>query len=76
MGNRAMWCYFVRNGCTVATRELRGATVQEAIERARLLFEQRRDLYDTFEVWSRGRMAYQHLPSESKIAVWPNIRLG
>ena len=57
---RVMWCLFIKQDHIVASREVLGRSDQEAIERSKLLFEEKRALCDTFEVWEGRRMVYQH----------------
>jgi hypothetical protein len=69
-----MWCFFMKHGHIAASIALPGLSVQEAIERSKLLFEGRRHAhaYDSFEVWEPRRMVYQQVPSIPKAKAKPD----
>jgi hypothetical protein len=66
-----MWCFSIKDDHIAAVRDLNGLSDQEAIEKAKLLFEKRPEGYDTFEVWDGKRMVYQQAQlnptSETKV---------
>ena len=67
-----MWCFSVKDGQIASVKDLNCLSDQEAIWKAKLFFEA--GTYDTFEVWDRKRMVYQHTSpnrSETTVAVWP-----
>lgn len=61
-----MRCYLIVDGHIEAVQEFVGLSDQEAIEQSKLLFEQQRELYETFEVWERARVVYRHTPASRK----------
>ncbi len=62
-----MRCYLIRRGRIVATKELAGLSDQQAIERARTLFDACRHQLDSFEVWDCSRMVHQSMGQGSSI---------
>ena len=55
-----MRCCFVKDARIVAVEELiPGLSVDEAIESARIIFDNRASPYDGIEVWSLTRMLYK-----------------
>jgi len=62
-----MRCYFMRNGhITVAAVELLDAVSdEEAIEKAKSLFAERRYQFEGFEVWDGARKVVAHSPSRA-----------
>ena len=57
-----MRCYFMRDGHIAAVEVLDPppSSDKEAVERSKELFRQRADKFETFEVWDRARVVYQH----------------
>ena len=58
-----MRCFFIIDGHIQAVEELTGLSDQEAIARSKALFAERRELYDTFEIWEGTRIVYRDLPT-------------
>ena len=50
-----MRCYFMRNGHIAGVEALYVKSDEEALEKAKALFEERKALFDGFEVWDRTR---------------------
>jgi hypothetical protein len=61
---RRMRCYFMKDGhiADVEPEALEGLSDQQAVERARQLFEARRDKFDGFEVREGARVIIQEPP--------------
>jgi hypothetical protein len=60
-----MRCYFMRRGHIADVELLEGGpSDQEAIERARKLFEARKDQFEGFEVWEGARKIIQEPPPD------------
>jgi hypothetical protein len=57
-----MRCYFLRGGHIVAAEELAGVSDKEAIVEAHVLFSERENSVETFEVWDRTRAIIRHPP--------------
>jgi|HubBroStandDraft_6_1064221.scaffolds.fasta_scaffold1905792_1 hypothetical protein len=57
-----MRCYFMRAGHIAGVEAIPGLPDDEAIRRARELFEERRqsNAYDGFEVWDLARVIFQY----------------
>jgi hypothetical protein len=57
-----MRCYFMRAGHIAGVEAIPGLPDDEAIRRARELFEERRQsyAYDGFEVWDLARVVFQY----------------
>jgi hypothetical protein len=51
-----MRCYFMRAGHIVGVELLDGLSDAEACERAHVLFSERKDRVEGFEVWERDRV--------------------
>jgi hypothetical protein len=62
-------CYFMKAGHIVGVEELPGLSDQEAVEKAHLLFAQRKDPLDGFEVWERARVVLQYPPPEPETEI-------
>jgi hypothetical protein len=60
-----MRCYFMRDGQIVDVEPIVALSDEEAINKARKLFDSRDDPLDGFDVWHRGRMVFRHLISEA-----------
>jgi hypothetical protein len=54
----------MRRGRIQAVEEMPGLSDDEAVAKCRLLFTQRQNQFDGFEVWDRSRMVRQHPPHE------------
>jgi len=50
-----MRCYFVRSGHIAAVEHLDVASDEEAVEKAKLLFAERKGQFEGFEVWDGAR---------------------
>ena len=61
-GKLNMRCYFLRGGHIVAAEELTSVSDKEAIVEARVLFSERENPVETFEVWDRTRAIIRHPP--------------
>ena len=57
-----MRCYFLRGGHIVAAEELTSVSDKEAIVEARVLFSERENPVETFEVWDQTRVIIGHPP--------------
>ena len=68
-----MRCYFMRAGHIEAIEELPGLADEQAIEKARALFSERKHLFEGFEVWDRTRLLMRHREpvAPNNVAVWP-----
>jgi hypothetical protein len=55
-----MRCFFIRGGHVVAAEELAGMTDEEAIAKAHVLFSERKNHFEGFEVWDKARMLWGH----------------
>jgi hypothetical protein len=62
-----MRCYFMRGSHIAGVEELPGLSDEEAVTKARALFEERRVklAYDGFEVLERARVLVQYPPALS-----------
>jgi hypothetical protein len=60
-----MRCFFMRSGHIGGVEELPGLSDEEAVEKSRSLFAERKDKFqfDGFEVWERARVVFQHPPT-------------
>ena len=58
----SMRCYFLRGGHIEAVEELTGLSDDEAVAKAHILFSERSDLFDGFEVWDRRRVIIRRPP--------------
>jgi hypothetical protein len=65
-----MRCFFIRGGDVVAAEELTGLSDEEAIAKAHVLFSERKNLFEGFEVWDLARklIAHPHLTSPENSA--------
>jgi hypothetical protein len=65
---RVMRCFFMRGGHIQAVEELPGLSDEEAVEKARQMFDERKAArnYDGFEVWFLDRMVIQCPPVQAK----------
>ena len=59
-----MRCYFVRDGHIAAVELLDVKSDEEAVEKCRGLFEERKSKYEGFEVWDRARKIADGPPRE------------
>jgi hypothetical protein len=50
-----MRCYFMRNGHIAAVEPLDFVSDDEAIEKAKSLFAERKDRFERFEIWDHAR---------------------
>ena len=57
-----MRCYFLRGGHIVAAEELAGVSDKEVIEKAQVLFSERENPVEAFEVWDQTRVIIRHPP--------------
>jgi hypothetical protein len=55
-----MRCFFTRGGHVVAAEELTELSDEEAVAKAHMLFSERMNLFEGFEVWDRARMLIGH----------------
>ena len=55
-----MRCFFIRGGRVVGAEELAGLSDEEAIAEAHVLFSERKNLFEGFEVWDKARMLIGH----------------
>jgi hypothetical protein len=55
-----MRCFFLRNGHVAAVEMLSGLSDKAAIAKAHLLFSERGQHFDAFEVWERARVVLRH----------------
>jgi hypothetical protein len=59
-----MRCFFMRGGHIAAVELLEVNSDQEAVEKCKALFEERKPKYDGFEVWDRARKIAEGPPRE------------
>jgi hypothetical protein len=59
-----MRCYFMRGGNVAAVELLDVESDEEAIERSKALFEERKSKFDGFEVWDLARKIAEGPPRE------------
>ena len=59
-----MRCYFMRGGHIAAVELLDVTSDEEAVEKCRALFEERKSTFEGFEVWDRTRKIAVHPPLE------------
>jgi len=55
-----MRCFFLRNGHVAAVEMLSGLSDEAAIAKAHVLFSERSEHWDGFEVWERTRVGFRH----------------
>jgi hypothetical protein len=55
-----MRCFFLRNGHVAAVEMLSGLSDEAAIAKAHVLFSERSEHWDGFEVWERTRVVFRH----------------
>ena len=63
----SMRCYFLQGGHIQAVQELPGLTDDEAVEKARILFSERSQLFEGFEVWDRTRFIIRYSRADQRI---------
>jgi len=65
-----MRCFFIRGGYVVAAEELTEVSDEEAVAKAHVLFAERKDLFEGFEVWDLARklIAHPHLAAAENSA--------
>ncbi len=63
-----MRCYFLKDGHIVAVEELTGLSDQQAVAKAHILYSQRTDGIESFEVWDRARVIVRHPDPAAKAA--------
>ncbi len=61
-----MRCYFLKDGHIKSVQELPDLTEAEAIEQARLLFSERSQLFEGFELWDRDRFIIRYSAASQK----------
>jgi hypothetical protein len=59
-----MRCYFMRGGHIAAVELLDVKSDEEAIERSKVLFEERKFKFEGFEIWDRARKIAEGPPRE------------
>ena len=59
-----MRCYFMRDGHIAAVELLDVKSDEEAVEKCRALFEERKSKFEGFEVWDRTRKIAHGPPRE------------
>ena len=59
-----MRCYFMRDGHIASVELLDVKSDEEAVEKCRALFEERKAKFDGFEVWDRTRKIAHGPPQE------------
>ena len=57
-----MQCYFMRDGHIEAVEELPGVSEEEAITKAHVLFSERKQHFEGFELWDRARESLFGIP--------------
>ena len=62
-----MHCYFFKGGQIEAVEELSGLSEDEAVKKAHLLFSERDQLFDGFELWQLTRLIAKHPPNAKDI---------
>jgi len=55
-----MRCYFLRGGHIIAVEELTGLSDKEVIVEAQVLFSERENSVEAFEVWDQTRVIIRH----------------
>jgi hypothetical protein len=67
-----MRCYYVRGGRIVDVDKLTELSDEEAIAKAHVLFSERKDLFEGFELWDGARMLIGNLQlfAQNNPAVW------
>ncbi len=68
-----MRCHFMRYGRIAAVEVLDVKSDEEAIEKSKALFEDRKSQFEGFEVWDRARVVarHPHASAPNTAAVWP-----
>jgi hypothetical protein len=65
------WCYFLRDGCIAGVQTLpSGLSDEDGIARAHILFSKRKGLFDGFEIWDGGRVAFSYPDQAKKPEAW------
>jgi hypothetical protein len=59
-----MRCYFVRGGHVAAVELLEVKSDEEAVEKCKALFEERKSKFEGFEVWDRARKIAEGPPRD------------
>lgn len=67
-GVSVMRCFFFKDGHVASVEEMLGFTSEEALARARVLLEERKNRFDGFEVWDGARMLHRFPGSVSQTA--------
>jgi hypothetical protein len=70
MRERSLLCFFARAGHIAGFEILTGLSDKDAIAKAHLLFSERGDYYDAFEIWDGVRFVISH-PNSSAEADQP-----
>ena len=64
-------CYFLRDGCITSVQMLpSGLPDEDRIARAHILFSKRKGLFDGFEIWDGGRVAFSYPDPAKKPQAW------
>lgn len=63
-----MRCYFLSGGHIVSVEELLGLSDEAAVTKAHELYEERKALYEGFEVWERTRVVVRYPDPSAKAA--------